>query len=92
MELPLADIVKMSSDSDNVRWFVLHGTPTPDSHILLKLPCTMLTHEGRCAIYDDRPQMCRDYERGGWWCMDAIRRHRTPEQVVAIRAGAQAKG
>ena len=85
MELPLADIVKILPDSDKVRWFILHGTPTPDSHVRLNCACTALTNEGRCSIYDDRPQMCRDYERGGAWCLEAIRRRRTPQESAEIR-------
>lgn len=26
--------------------------------------CTKLTPEGRCGIYEDRPQLCRDYAAG----------------------------
>ncbi len=85
MELPLADVVRVLPDADKVRWFMLHGRPTPDSYVRLDCACTMLTTEGRCGIYADRPQMCHDYERGGEWCLEAIRRRRTPAQAARIR-------
>ncbi len=31
-------------------------------------PCIWLTAAGRCAHYDDRPALCREFERGGEDC------------------------
>ena len=36
---------------DEGRWFLLVNTP-----------CTHLQLDGRCGIYEDRPQICRDYK------------------------------
>ena len=30
----------------------------------VRFSCTQVTPEGRCGIYDARPQLCRDYEAG----------------------------
>jgi Fe-S-cluster containining protein len=60
---------------DQIRWMELHGLRI-DYHrrrgvttwyYSMPTPCSQLRHEnGRysCAIYETRPQMCRDYE--GW--------------------------
>jgi Fe-S-cluster containining protein len=60
---------------DQIRWMELHGL-TIDYHrrrgvttyyYTMSTPCSQLRHQkGRysCAIYETRPQMCRDYE--GW--------------------------
>ncbi len=85
MELPLSDVIKLMPDEDKLRWFVLHGRPLASGYVRMDCACTALTGEGRCGIYEDRPQMCHDYERGGEWCLEAIRRRRTPEQAEAIR-------
>jgi len=39
---------------------------------LIKEDGFCLHHEkGRgCKIYENRPQACRDYERGGEWCLE----------------------
>ena len=30
-------------------------------YLLAENPCTHILPDGRCGIYDDRPQICRDY-------------------------------
>ncbi|MGB5726020.1 MAG: YkgJ family cysteine cluster protein, partial [Thiogranum sp.] len=30
-------------------------------YLLAETPCNPILPDGRCAIYDDRPQICRDY-------------------------------
>ena len=30
-------------------------------YLLVENSCTHIQADGRCAIYDDRPQICRDY-------------------------------
>jgi Fe-S-cluster containining protein len=60
MELPIV------SDKDGYySWLVMHGVEIVFSHGLMcarvNIPCSRLEN-GRCTIYDNRPQMCRDYK------------------------------
>jgi Fe-S-cluster containining protein len=36
--------------------------------------CSCLGPDYRCAVYDDRPRTCRDFEKGGEHCREARRR------------------
>jgi Fe-S-cluster containining protein len=36
--------------------------------------CSALGEGNLCAIYSERPRCCRDFEKGGWNCLDARRR------------------
>ena len=55
--------------------------------ISLRCKCQSLTKGGRCKIYDERPEICRDYEVGCIYCVDAIKRHHELEwQVVILEA------
>ena len=40
-------------------------------------PCTWLSAEGKCRHYEDRPGVCREFERGGEDCL-RMRRARKP--------------
>jgi Fe-S-cluster containining protein len=60
MEFPVV------ADADGYyQWIVIHGGEVVFKHGLLlarlPLPCSRL-EDGKCGIYDSRPQMCRDYE------------------------------
>lgn len=80
--LPLVDIRPPSRDA--LRWVALHGD-TEDGWIRFDCRCTALNRGGLCAIYDTRPDVCRDYEPGCPDCYDAVRRRRTPDQYAEIR-------
>ena len=45
-----------------------------DSTCLLDCRCCQLTHEGRCAVYETKPQRCADFEVGGALCREIIAR------------------
>ena len=60
MELPVV------SDKDGYyAWLAMHDVEIVFSHGLLcariEQPCSRLV-DGKCSIYDRRPQMCRDYK------------------------------
>jgi len=51
---------------DDIRWFLLHENITVhidegDWYISIANRCRALEEDGRCAIYDDRPLICRRY-------------------------------
>ena len=57
------------------------------TNLVLESRCPKLTPQGCCSIYEERPDTCRQYPRGGPACMVAIRARRTPEEQAAILGG-----
>ena len=64
--LPLAE-----EQEDRARWFRLHGAKE-GSGVYLGLPCSMLSGQGECSIYLDRPRVCVDFKVGGVGCVEAL--------------------
>lgn len=53
-------------DMEYIRWIVLHQRSTffkdeEDWYLLVHTVCEKLQDDYRCGIYEDRPQICRDY-------------------------------
>ena len=51
---------------DYLRWYLLHDAATlftedDDWYLLVHTECKHLQDDGRCGIYETRPQICRDY-------------------------------
>jgi len=72
------------SEADNVdekRWLVLHGKLYND-WVELPCPCSMLV-DGKCSIYETRPDKCDKAQVGGFDCIFAISRRR-PENVIEL--------
>jgi len=58
-------------DFEHLLWQVSHQGISiyKDSdgwYLLIDAPCSHLQSGGGCAIYDERPQICRDYDND--WC------------------------
>jgi Fe-S-cluster containining protein len=78
------------SDLDFIRWYLLHDRATvfteDDSwYLLVHTTCKHLQSDHRCGIYEERPQICRDYttdncEYNDDWTYDHY--FETPEQVA----------
>lgn len=74
---------------DNIRWFIMHGRVTvyvDDGtwYLCVYGDCQHLQADNRCGIYDDRPQICREYSTKGCEYDDPgihERLFETPEQV-----------
>ena len=76
-------------DLDFIRWYLLHDQATvfvedDDWYLLVHTECKHLLPDNRCAIYEIRPQICREYktdicEYEDDWTYD--RYFETPEQV-----------
>lgn len=54
------------ADFEHLRWFIMHGKTAlfvDDGtwYLLVYGDCENLLPDHRCGIYDDRPQICRDY-------------------------------
>ena len=68
---PLGAAPRSKSDFEHLLWQVSHRGVSlyKDSdgwYLLFDAPCEHLLPEGGCAIYDDRPRICRDYDND--WC------------------------
>jgi Fe-S-cluster containining protein len=55
-----------AKDMEYIRWVVLHDKATffkddDDWYLLVHTECDKLQDDGRCGIYERRPQICRDY-------------------------------
>jgi Fe-S-cluster containining protein len=53
-------------DYDDIRWYLCHEDITVfvedgDWYINIKNKCRHLTSKNRCAIYEKRPRICREY-------------------------------
>jgi uncharacterized protein len=52
---------------DQYRWFLLHKNVQiyidneGDWNLLFITPCTALKEDGKCGVYESRPQLCKDY-------------------------------
>lgn len=57
------------------RFFRLRGDFEPGG-LRVDAPCRQLTDEGRCGIYQSRPDACRTYEVGSPACRAAVRARR----------------
>ena len=63
--LPL-DKPDSRQEYDYIRWFLLHERTAVfveegDWYLLVHTSCRQLQADGRCGIYETRPQICRDY-------------------------------
>ncbi|MEX2560210.1 MAG: YkgJ family cysteine cluster protein [Pirellulales bacterium] len=63
--LPL-DTPTTRKDFDYIRWYLLHGEASVfieegSWYLLVHTHCKHLQPDNRCAIYETRPQICRDY-------------------------------
>jgi Fe-S-cluster containining protein len=56
--------------ADQAAWAAMRGRMSGGTWEV-RATCENLTVEGRCAIYDRRPEVCREYESGGKQCRSA---------------------
>jgi uncharacterized protein len=57
---------KDKRDLDELSWFLAHRevsvyVESRRWHLEVRTPCKYLTDENLCAVYDERPDVCRDY-------------------------------
>lgn len=61
-------------DADARRWIEFHGELS-GGVFTVDVPCKKLRPDGRCDVYDSRPNACVRFEVGGESCRDAIKRY-----------------
>jgi Fe-S-cluster containining protein len=86
--LPI-DNPKSWDDYDSIRWYLAHGrtliyVDKAQWYLLVMTRCQYLTADDRCAIYLNRPKICREYttancEYDDDWSFEKI--FETPEQI-----------
>jgi len=68
------DKPKSKRDYDIIRWYLMHKDVTVSiSHksewiLEFQAQCLRLTEKGRCAKYEERPRICRDYPAHDEYC------------------------
>ena len=72
----------MFDNPDINDWLGHHADENVNGVLRFNQPCMRLQH-GRCGIYGNRPQMCRDYEAGSDACLKAIDKFR-PEMKTEL--------
>ena len=72
----LRDIDLRVPTADVRHWVRLHAISVENGWIEFPAQCSALDTAGRCSIYEDRPQVCRDYKAGGVHCLEAVRKRR----------------
>ena len=62
------DTPTSKQDYQNIRWYLCHenvivfkASDDKKWYIQFNTPCKMLTEDGLCNIYKDRPDICSDY-------------------------------
>lgn len=65
-------------------WFAYHGVKDSADHIYLSCPCCNLK-DGRCSIYDSRPEVCRMFTVGSVACRAAIHRNRLQQEKDIVQ-------
>lgn len=59
---------KTWKEIDRIKWYLLHNVHvyiTDEGHWKVDIPmkCSALNNKGKCSIYEDRPQLCRDHSQ-----------------------------
>lgn len=79
-----------TTNNDFLRFIELRSMPQKkeDGTVArnFNIPC-MALKEGRCAIYESRPQMCKDFEPGGMLCITTVTARRSAAEAIEILAG-----
>lgn len=60
------DTPKDPPDFDDIRWYLAHESvhvfiEDGDWYLAIQTRCTHLLEDNRCGIYEDRPQICREF-------------------------------
>jgi len=62
------DAPETKEDFENIKWFVAHKNVNvyidedEEWHVEFITPCEFLREENECKIYDNRPEICKEYE------------------------------
>ena len=68
---------------DRERWARLHGVVIEGDRWAVPAACLELTPAGKCGIYEQRPEVCREFEAGGAGCKAARERMKGTDNAEA---------
>lgn len=71
-------------DEDAQRWLGFHGQEV-ETGISFDCKCSKLKN-GKCSIYESRPNVCKEYEPGSDACLNTIlkRRNYIAEEIFGL--------
>lgn len=65
-------------------WLRYHGEPLGPDRVELNCACRMLK-DGRCTVYDHRPENCKAFPVGGTGCRETVKRRRENwREIIAL--------
>jgi Fe-S-cluster containining protein len=70
-------------DRDSRCWLEYHAISIDP--LIFDCKCQMLTVDGRCAIYPNRPSVCSEYPVGGLHCLSIVKKRRSLKEYQMIR-------
>lgn len=79
-------VLPLPPDPDHAAWLLKHGSGGPwPGTVALECRCRALV-DGKCSVYDSRPQVCRDYQPGSDPCRAAViaRRLGKADRILAL--------
>ena len=87
--LPLSAALPTDRDDDELQdintWIILHAD-IHDGMLVFECRCKMLNvKDGTCLVYEERPNVCRQYEAGGPACLETVNRRRSADDYQSIR-------
>ncbi|MBD3261876.1 MAG: YkgJ family cysteine cluster protein [Candidatus Altiarchaeales archaeon] len=61
------DAPEDEEDFENIRWYLLHQNVSvfksdDEWYVEFHTPCRMLSEDGGCRVYEQRPKICSDYD------------------------------
>jgi len=68
---------------DRKTWLAAHGVIIDGNEAVFPMPCRWL-RDGRCSIYDARPNICRDFQVGGPFCLVARARNKSLKNLSLV--------
>lgn len=77
--------LKVQMPTDDLQRFVELRTKPIGQDRNFECRCLALI-DGRCGIYPHRPQVCRDFEIGGYNCLTTVHARRNKEQYQLIKS------
>lgn len=94
------DTPKTRQDFEFIRWYLLHELATVFTeddrwYLLMHTPCSQLRPDNRCGIYEERPDICREYSTDNCEYDDNYlydRYFETPEQVAEYSEAVLTRG
>ena len=77
------DLAGVQSPDPDFQRFQSYRIATGPIAVHLDIVCTKLK-DGRCSIYEDRPNVCQNFEKDSLACKHVVMMRRTEKEAIAI--------